>query len=148
MKATDFFTSDHKKQIEQAIHNAEQNTSGEIRVHLELHCKEDVLDHAAFMFKALDMHKTKQRNGVLFYLAVEDHKFAIIGDAGLNAKVPENFWDDIRDNMLQKFKTGNFAEGMVEGILQTGLELKKYFPVIDASDNELSNEISFGEIKK
>jgi uncharacterized membrane protein len=145
--ASEFFNSTQKKQIEQAIQKAEQHTSGEIRVHLELHCKEDVLDHAAFMFKTLDMHKTKQQNGVLFYLAVEDHKFAIIGDAGINSNVPENFWDEIRDEMQGSFKKGNFDEGLVQGILRTGKALQQYFPLVDATDNELSNEISFGDKK-
>jgi uncharacterized membrane protein len=146
--ANNFFTKEQKERIEKAIHEAESNTSGEIRVHIEQHCKEDVLDHAAFIFETLEMHKTKLRNGVLFYLAIDDHKFAILGDAGINALVPENFWDEIKEKVLGHFKEGRFTEGLIEGILQAGQELKKDFPVVDAKDNELSNEISFGNKRK
>ena len=99
MGPSDFFTSEQKAQILDAIKNAELNTSGEIRIHIEGKCREDVLDRAAFIFKKLNMHKTKLRNGVLFYLAINDHKFAILGDAGINAVTPENFWDQIKISM-------------------------------------------------
>jgi uncharacterized membrane protein len=143
--AKNFFTQEQKKQIEESIKQAEQNTSGEIRVHIEQNCKEDVLDHAAFIFEELQMHKTKLRNGVLFYLAVEDHKFAILGDAGINTLVPDNFWDNIKDTVLSDFKESKFTEGLCRGILMAGEELKKDFPVTNPTDNELSNEISFGD---
>jgi uncharacterized membrane protein len=90
------------------------------------------------------MHKTKLRNGVLFYLAVKDRKFAILGDAGINAKVPEGFWDNIKDTMLNHFKNGEFARGLSEGIKMTGEQLKKHFPWKSDDVNELSDEISFG----
>lgn len=143
--AINFFTPDQKKQIEKAVFQAENRTSGEIRVHIEQNCKEDVLDHAAYIFKMLEMHKTKLRNGILFYLSIDDHKFAILGDAGINEKVPENFWDQIKNHMLNKFKEGKFTEGLCEGVIMAGEELKKDFPVIDTTDNELSNEMSFGK---
>ncbi|MFO7829685.1 MAG: TPM domain-containing protein, partial [Bacteroidales bacterium] len=88
MKASEFFSTEQKKQITDAIKEAELNTSGEIRVHIEMDCKEDVLDRAAFMFEKLAMHKTELRNGVLFYLSIKDRKFAILGDAGINAVTP------------------------------------------------------------
>jgi uncharacterized membrane protein len=146
--ASNFFSKEEKQQIEQAIRDAENQTSGEIRVHIEQYCKEDVLDHAAFVFETLEMHKTKQRNGVLFYLSIDDHKFAILGDAGINSLVPENFWDDIKEKVISKFKEGKYAEGLIIGILQAGEELKKDFPLLNQKDNELTNEISFGKNKQ
>jgi uncharacterized membrane protein len=89
------------------------------------------------------MQKTELRNGVLFYLAVEDRKFAILGDAGINAKVPENFWDSIKESMLNKFKNNEFADGLVEGITLAGGKLKEHFPYQQGDVNELSDEISF-----
>ena len=94
MKASSFFTKEEQDQILAAIKEAEKETSGEIRIHIETTCPGDVLDRAAWIFKKLGMDKTAERNGVLFYLAVKDRKFAIIGDAGINAKVPEGFWDE------------------------------------------------------
>jgi uncharacterized membrane protein len=91
-----FLTLDQQGQISEAIKNAEIRTSGEIRVHLEANCQGNVLDRAADVFEKLEMHKTKLRNGVLFYLAYEDRKFAILGDAGINSNVSENFWDQIK----------------------------------------------------
>jgi uncharacterized membrane protein len=141
----DFLSEEEKKRIVDAIKEAELNTSGEIRVHIESRCKGNVLDRAAYIFKKLKMHKTAQRNGVLFYLAYKDRKFAIIGDAGINSKVPENFWDEIKDRMAAKFKEGKFAEGLSEGIIESGNQLKKHFPYQTDDVNELSDEISFGD---
>lgn len=140
------FNSDQKKRIKSAIEEAELNTSGEIRVHLENHCKtENVLDRAAQMFAQLNMHKTEARNGVLIYMAVKDHKFAIIGDAGINAKVEEDFWDITKEKMLKHFKSGDLTQGLVEGILCAGERLKEHFPYQKNDKNELSDDISFGK---
>ncbi len=142
--AKHLFSEEQKEDIVNAIKEAELNTSGEIRVHLEKSCPEDVMDRAAFIFKKLKMHKTELRNGVLFYLAVKDHKFAILGDAGLNAKVPDGFWDEIKDLMLDHFRKGDFAGGLVQGILKSGEQLKAHFPYQTDDVNELSDDISFG----
>jgi uncharacterized membrane protein len=144
MKPSSFFTQEQKKIITDAIKEAELNTSGEIRLHVEKDCKVDVLDRAAYIFRKLKMHKTEKRNGVLFYLALNNRKFAILGDAGINAVTPENFWDEIRDATLAEFKNGNYAEGLAKGIRKAGKALKEYFPYQKDDVNELSNEISFG----
>lgn len=142
----ELFNKEQQTQIEAAIKQAETDTSGEIRVHIERHIEEDVLDHAAFIFEQLEMHKTKLRNGVLFLLVVEDRQLAIIGDAGINAKVKDGFWDEIRDHMVAHFKKGQYTEGLSEGILMAGKALKEHFPYDKKTDkNELSDEISFGK---
>ncbi len=145
MSVYKFFSEEEKLQITDAIKSAELNTSGEIRVHVESKCKDDVLDSAAYWFEKLEMHKTEQRNGVLVYLAIDDRKFAILGDAGINAKVPENFWDEIKEFMRAKFKKGQFADGLSEAILRAGEQLKMHFPYQTDDVNELSDEISFGK---
>ena len=143
MSVENFFSSEEKKRITDAIADAEKNTSGEIRLHAEGHCKIDVLDRAAYVFKKLGMHETEQRNGVLFYLAVHDRKFAIIGDAGINRVVPSDFWNEIKETMLSFFKEGEFTDGLTKGILMAGEQLKANFPYQKNDVNELSNEISF-----
>jgi uncharacterized membrane protein len=144
MGPADKFTKEEKQRIVEAIREAELNTSGEIRVHIEDQCKVDVLDRAAYIFKTLKMHKTDLRNGVLFYLAMKDRKFAILGDAGINKVTPENFWDDIKEKMLSFFQEGKPADGMAEGISLAGHALKAHFPYKTGDVNELSDEISFG----
>ncbi len=145
MSVQKYFTDENKLQITNAIKVAETNTSGEIRVHIESRCKGEVLDQAAYVFEKLEIHKTKLRNGVLFYLAVDDHKFAILGDVGINQKVPEDFWDSIKESVVAKFKEGLYSEGLAEGIIKAGEQLKEHFPYQDDDVNELSDEISFGE---
>lgn len=140
-----YFSEADRQQIMNAIREAEKNTSGEIRVHAELHCPGDVLDRAAYIFKKLEMHKTQLRNGVLFYLAVEDRKFAILGDVGINSKVPDNFWESTRDAVLALLKEGKLAEGLSVGIRMAGEKLKEYFPYHEDDVNELSDEISYGK---
>lgn len=145
MNIEKYFTKLEQADIKSAVKEAELNTSGEIRVHIEKKLKGDVLDRAAYIFETLNMHKTKERNGVLFYLALESHKFAILGDVGINAKVPENFWDNIKEKMSENFKKGNFTEGLTTGIVIAGEQLKKHFPYQEDDINELTNEISFGQ---
>lgn len=139
-----FFTEEQKHKIIEAIQTAERNTSGEIRVHIDKTCNEDVLDRAAWWFKQLKMEKTAQRNGVLIYLAVQSKKFAIIGDAGINAIVSKDFWETTKNGMLEHFKKQQFAEGVIYGILEAGEKLKVAFPYKSDDVNELSDDISFG----
>ena len=143
MKASEFFTSSEQEAIVHAIKEAEHATSGEIRLHIETSCKGDVLDEAAWIFRKLGMHKTADRNGVLFYLAVRERKFAIIGDTGINSIVPLGFWDNIRDHMKQRFSEGKFTEGLAEGIMMAGEQLKEHFPYSKDDVNELTDTISF-----
>ncbi|MCF6170492.1 MAG: TPM domain-containing protein [Bacteroidales bacterium] len=143
--ARKFFNKEEKESIKKAILNAELDTSGEIRVHIESKCDKDVLDRAAFLFDKLGMHKTELRNGVLVYLAVNSQKFAIIGDKGINAVVPKDFWADIKEKMAERFNKGEFTEGLAEGITETGKHLKKHFPRHIDDINELPDEISFGD---
>lgn len=143
MKASEFFTKEEQARFVSAIKQAEYQTSGEIRVHIELKCPGEVLDRAAFLFAKLKMHKTALRNGVLFYLAADDKKFAILGDAGINQKVPANFWDEIKEKMALKFKQGAFVDGLEEAILEAGQQLKAHFPYKKDDINELSDELSF-----
>ena len=146
--AEPFFTKAEHKQVTNAIGEAERNTSGEIRVHIESLCREDVLDRAAFIFKKLEMHKTELRNGVLFYLSIEDHKLAILGDAGINAKVQKGFWTEIKDFLIAEFRAGKYAQGLSEEIIKAGAQLKQHFPYQKDDVNELSNDISFGDKMK
>lgn len=143
--AEKLFSPEQKAQIVSAIKKAETNTSGEIQVHIENHCKGEVLDRAAEVFETLKMYQTKDRNGVLIYLAVSDHKFAILGDAGINAVVAPDFWVKTKNIMEAHFREGRFTEGLIEGIYHAGIQLGTYFPYdTDADKNELSDDVSFG----
>lgn len=139
------FTEIEQNTVREAIQEAEKNTSGEIKVHIENHCKEDALDRAAYIFEKLDLHETELRNGVLFYLAIKDKQFAILGDVGINLKVPKGFWDEISTLMLNYFKQGEFALGLSEGVKAAGKALSEHFPFQKNDINELSDDISFGD---
>jgi uncharacterized membrane protein len=147
MKASTFFTKEQQAKILAAVKEAENETSGEIRIHIETYCKEDVLDRAAWVFKKLGMHNTAERNGVLFYLAVGDRKFAVIGDSGINSKVPDGFWDDIKELLLKNFREGKFTEGLSAGVILAGTHLKRHFPYNKDDVNELPDDISFDKLK-
>ncbi len=140
-----FFTAEENKSIVDAIAQAEAMTSGEIRVHIEGVCStESVLDRATEVFYHLKMNETIHQNGVLIYLSHEDHQFAIIGDKGINAVVPANFWDGTKEVMKEHFKRQEFLEGILFAIAETGSHLKQYFPIKSNDKNELPNEISEG----
>lgn len=142
--AREFFSPEEIEDIDVAIKNAEIDSSGEIRVHIENICEGDVMDRAKEVFHILEVEKTKLRNGVLFYLAIQNRKFAILGDEGINVIVPENFWDNIKMNMLNHLRDDDFVNGLCESIMMTGKELKKHFPYHKGDVNELPDEISFG----
>jgi uncharacterized membrane protein len=137
------FNEEEQQRIRGAIEEAENRSSGEIRVCIEKKCSEEVLDRAAKYFFQLNMHKTTLRHGVLIYVATVDRKFAIIGDAGINQVVPSNFWDDTKEEMLKHFKYGDIVEGIVTGLKIAGEQLQKYFPHAQDDNNELPDDISF-----
>lgn len=136
-------TEEEQKKIRLAVEAAERFTSGEIRVCIEKSCKEDVLDRAANYFKKLGMHETAKRNGVLIYVATNDHQFAIIGDASINRVVPDDFWNSTKDAMLAHFKESRLADGIITGVNLAGKQLQTFFPYLDGDKNELPDDISF-----
>lgn len=143
MDARKFFTTEQQHEIVEAIRQAEANTSGEIRVHIENHCRGDIMDRSAMVFNILKMNETAERNGVLIYLAIKDKKFSIIGDEGINKMVEHDFWNDVKDMMAGHFRSGNFTEGIIRGVLRVGEKLKTFFPHKSDDINELSDDISF-----
>ncbi|MBK6832525.1 MAG: TPM domain-containing protein [Flavobacteriales bacterium] len=142
--AEDFLSETDRQRVSAAIRAAEMRTSGEIRVHLEDHIEDDVLDHAAFVFEELDMHKTKDRNGVLIYVSVSDRKVAVIGDKGINERVPENFWNDVLAVLRAHFAAGSRADGICEAVAMVGEKLLAFHPHQRDDSDELSNDVSIG----
>jgi len=145
MSIQQFFTDIQQQSIIKSIEKAELNTSGEIRLHVEDTCKINPIERAIKIFEKLEMHKTELRNGVLFYLATKDKKIAVIGDKGINDIVTENFWDDVKNEIINQFKNNQFTEGICKGIEMAGEKLKLHFPYQSNDKNELTNDISFGE---
>ena len=143
-KTEDFLTPTEEQEIVKAIALAEKQTSGEIRVHLEEKSDLEPMERAKEVFLQLNMQQTDARNGVLFYVAVSNKKFAVIGDKGINKVVTPNFWESTKEAVINQFKTGNFKTGLIDGITEAGNQLKAHFPYQTDDENELSNEISKG----
>lgn len=142
----DFFSKHDEERIIFAIQEAECNTSGEIRVHLEREVGEyPILDAAAETFHRLEMDKTELRNSVLFFIVPEEHRFAVIGDKGINEVVPENFWNEVRDVLQDDFKKSAFADGICKAVALVGQKLIHFFPYQKHDKNELPDEISYGK---
>ncbi len=131
------------RRVVEAIKQAELNTSGEIKVHIENHCRGDVEERSLVVFNRLKLNETKLHNGVLIYLAARDHKFAILGDEGINKVVEDGFWNDVKDLMINHFKEGRFADGLEQGIQRCGEKLKNYFPRQSDNTNEIPDDISY-----
>ncbi len=138
-----FFSKKEKEIIESAIRQAETQTSGEIRVHLERKAGDDIMEHAQKKFEKLGMAQTDARNGVLIFLGVYSKRFAILGDEGINSKVPPGFWDGIAQGMIKEFKEDRFAEGLSQAIHTIASRLAEYFPHQKEDVNELPDEISY-----
>jgi uncharacterized membrane protein len=143
IKASAFFSRDQQEQMLEAIREAERESSGEIRIHIETSCKEETLDRAAWIFSKIGMDRTAERNGVLFYLAITEKKFAVIGDRGINSVVHPGFWDEVISLLKIHFSEGRFTDGLREGILLAGRQMKEHFPGKSDDVNELPDSISF-----
>lgn len=141
--AAAFLTPDERARVAAAIGEAERRTSGEIRVHLEDHIEEDVLDHAAFLFEELGMHRTKDRNGVLIYVSVADRQAAVLGDKGVNDRVGPYFWRDVLGVLQLHFAASRHADGLCEAVRMVGEKLRDMHPYQRGDRDELSNEVSF-----
>lgn len=143
----EIFNQEEQEQVVQAISLAENQTSGEIRLVVErrLHDGLEVYEQAKFYFEKLKMQNTNLRNGVLIYLATEDHQFAVIGDSGINNLVPEDFWETTKEHMVGFFKTGDYVQGLITGIKSAGDQLSVFFPRKQDDVNELPNDIYFGK---
>jgi uncharacterized membrane protein len=144
LSAADLLPEADQGRVKEAIRKAEARTSGEIRVHLDDTIADDVLDHAAYIFEELGMFRTRDRNGVLIYVSAADRRVAVIGDAGINARVPEGFWDDVLALMQEHFRSGRFADGLCQAVERVGEKLRADFPHDRDDRDELSNDISFG----
>ncbi|WP_350290066.1 TPM domain-containing protein [uncultured Croceitalea sp.] len=143
-KVEAFLSFEEEQEIVNAILEAEKNTSGEIRVHIEASAKIDHFSRAQQVFHFLKMDNTKDENGVLIYVAVEDKKFVIYGDKGVDKAVPRGFWDNTKEVISKRFKEGDFKQGIIEGVLKAGKELEAHFPWNHNDTNELSDAISKG----
>jgi uncharacterized membrane protein len=126
-----------------AIRAAEAKTSGEIRVHVERRCTGGAIATAGRWFTRLGMEATADRNGILFYIAVDDREFAIVGGAGIHAKVGDAFWDALRDALRDDFAKGDAASGLIRAIGEAGSRLAEHFPRQAGDVNELPDEISY-----
>ena len=142
-KVEEFLSPKEEEEVVEAIRMAEKETSGEIRVHIEKsHGTQDIFERAMEVFHLLKMDNTKQENGVLIYVAIDDRDFVIYGDKGINGVVPNDFWESTKDIIVSHFKTGNYKQGLIDGILKAGDQLNKHFPWNKDNTNELSNTIS------
>lgn len=141
-KVEDFLSKKEEEEVVEAIRTAEKQTSGEIRVHLEKSSGGDIWKRAMEVFHLLKMDNTKDANGVLIYVAVEERNFIIYGDKGINDVVPKDFWESTKDAIVARFKEGNYKQGLIDGILKAGEQLKKHFPWEEGDVNELSDKIS------
>lgn len=138
-----FLSKAEKERIVRAIREAEMKTSGEIRVHLERKAREPFFEHAREVFEKIGMARTRERNGVLIFINLASRQFAVLGDEGIHARVPENFWESIVMEMQADFQDDRFADGIVKAALAAGEKLREYFPYERADVNELPDEISF-----
>ena len=137
-------SAEDERRVVDAIRAAERRTSGEIRVHVQARCAADALDEAARVFEGLGMTRTAARNGVLVFLAVDDRKFAIVGDRGIHARVGASFWDGLRDLLAGRLREGRAADGLVEVVESIGAQLQRAFPRAGDDRNELADDLSQG----
>ena len=148
MASKNLLTKEQEQHIIAAIADAEKQTSGEVRIHIEHHCNREPLVRAARIFHELGMDQTDLQNGVLIYIASEDRQAAVYAGKGIHKQVEDHFWNDVLEIILQHFKKGQFEEGIARAITKVGKKLKELFPYQRDDVNELSDEISYHHNKE
>lgn len=143
MSTNGFLTDKQEQRIIKAIAEAENKTSGEVRVHIEHKSNRDPLERAARIFHELGMDETELQNGVLIYIATEDHKAAVYAGKGIHKQVEEGFWNDVLNIILTHFKQQEYEAGIVEAVKKVGNKLKELFPGRHDDVNELTDDISY-----
>lgn len=143
-----YLTDEQEQHIIEAIAKAENRTSGEIRVHIEATCKSDALERAARVFHILGMDETELQNGVLIYIATDDHKVAVYAGKGIHKQVEEGFWDNVLKLLVDHFKEENFEEGLALAVRKVGAKLEELYPGKKGDVNELTDEISYHDNSK
>jgi len=138
-----FLTDQQMASLVEAIQTAEDHSTGEIRIHIDSNTEGNNAKIAFEVFRRLCKDQTVEKNAVLFHVNFEQKYLTIIGDEGIHEKVNQTFWDQMHDQITTQFSKGNFHDGLKNAVLETGLELKKYFPIKGVNPNELSNEITF-----
>lgn len=137
------FSEEQEARIVAAIKAFERRTSGELRVHVEHKLRRPALDEAKRVFERLGMTNTAQRNGVLILIAPGQKAFAIIGDIGIDAVTPSDFWEGAARAMRTSFTLGDYTTGVCEGIRIAGEALATHFPYVDGDVNELPDGINY-----
>ncbi len=143
--AKSIFSDADLKSIEAEIKSFENKTSGELIVQFNTNSFGQPYKKAKRIFEKHKMHRTKERNAVLFVLFLKEQKFAVYGDKGINERVPEGFWNGITEAMSLKFSQKEFVSGLIEGIRRAGEKLSEYFPVQEDDINELPDTLLFDE---
>src|SRR5262249_18865048 len=128
--------------VAEAISHAERSTAAEIRVHLDHRCAEDAMARAVEVFERLHMHRTADRAGVLLYLAMDDHKVAVIGDTGIHQRVGQGYWDGLIARVIRHLREGRPREALVGAVAELGAVLATHFPRRRDDRNELSDRVS------
>jgi uncharacterized membrane protein len=141
---TEFLSDEDLTSIARAVRHAEARTSAEVRVHLDHRCAGDPLQRAIKVFERLGMHRTTERNGVLIYISVADHKLAVIGDAGIHERVGAAYWQEIVDAVRAHMREHRSREGLVHAVVQLGGALAQHFPRRPGDANELADDVTLG----
>ena len=143
------FSEHDLEEIAAAVGRVERAADAEIRVHLEqrVHGKRgetpDALARAQALFHHLGMHKTRHRNGVLVYLALDDRKLAIVGDEAIHAHVGDAYWARVRDLMVSHLRAEAPRDAVVHAVDDLGRVLAEHFPRRPGdAPGDLSNEVS------
>lgn len=140
-----YISLEEKRLILKSVMEAEKQTSVEFQVHIDKSCKGDVIEKASAVFNFIHLNKTKTKKWLLFYLSLEDQKYAIIGDKEMNEMIPENFWDLVENHMQNKINEGNLTACLSEGIKMAGDQIRNFIPKQINDINELPDEISLGK---
>jgi uncharacterized membrane protein len=145
MRTREFLTKLEHDRIVAAIREAESKTSGEIRVVIQRgKLKSDPLVAAQKKFHRLGMHKTRERNAVLIFVAPRVHKFAVVGDNAIHERCGDEFWQRVVETMRVHFRNEKFNDALIDAVNEVGKVLAAHFPRTSASANELPDEIIEG----
>ncbi len=130
--------------IERAIRETEAQHNGQIRFAVEaalelapLQAGQSARERAVEVFSQLRIWDTEHNNGVLIYLLLADRDVEIVADRGVHARVGQEAWETICQEMEAAFRNGKYEEGVLTGIRSLGRHLAQHYPRAGEKVNEL-----------
>lgn len=108
--------------------------------------EERVRQRAAAAFLEQEVFDTRERTGILIFVALFERRVVVLGDAGINAKVAQHEWDDVVASIVAGIRAKTPGKALAAGIRACGELLERPGITRRADDtDELADDLRIDE---